>query len=205
MRRLLFAIVTFYSTISFGQDLSKIEQRLDAFKDSLKHNNIDTFLIYILGCAGCAYPADTCNYFDARYLFWKNNGNTFIRKFEGCKIYRTLMLDSSNPLTFYFTQKKIIDTEVIQIPSYVESQKGNKMTLIGQTIDHTCYYEMTFLIKTKKVYKQVSDYDLTFTTFDNGKKNIYLDYNQSTQTKKLIDQTTELIKQLNTDNKFDGR
>lgn len=68
----------------------------------------------------------------------------------------------TNPLTFYIAQKKKIDHEIIYPPTYVQSKHGDTGTSIEQSIDHTCYYEMTFITKTKKVTKNVSDYDLTF-------------------------------------------
>jgi hypothetical protein len=64
---------------------------------------------------------------------------------------------------------------------------------------------MTFLVKKRKVFKKVSEYDLTFKKFDNGRKNMYYNYNQQTQLKKLIEQITQFIKQLDTNKKFEAQ
>ena len=44
----------------------------------------------------------------------------------------------------------------------------------------------------------MSEYDLTFKRFDNGRRNIYYNYNQQTQLKKFIDLITQFIKQIQT-------
>ncbi len=89
------------------------------------------------------------------------------------------------------------------MPTYVESKKGDILTEISSTIDHTCFYEMNFCYNGKKVFKTVSDFDLTFIKFDNGRKNMYYNYNQQAKLKKLIDLMVNLIKQLETGNKFE--
>jgi len=203
MTRLLLCLLIFVSTFSFGQNLNELETRVTKFQDSLWQNNVDTFFKYSLVCLGGMYPADTCNFFDNRYLLWKQNGSTFLQKFDGCKLYKSFVLDTINPLTFYITHRKKIDGEIIYRPTYIQSKHGDTVTTIEQTIDHTCFYEMTFLIQKRKVLKSVSDYDLTFKKLDNGRKNIYYDYNQQTHLKKLIEQTTYLLKRFDTDKNFE--
>ena len=117
--------------------------------------------------------------------------------------YKTKLVDTINPLTFYIAQKKKIDHEIIYPPTYIQSQHGDTGTLISQSIDHTCYYEMTFIIRGKKIIKNVSDYNLTFKTFDNGRKNMYYNYNKHTQLKKLIDFLTQFAKQIDTDKQIE--
>jgi transposase-like protein len=46
-------------------------------------------------------------------------------------------------------------------------------------------------------------YDLTFETFDNGKKNMYYNYNQKTKLNALIGQITELVEKLNKDENYE--
>jgi hypothetical protein len=203
MTRLLLCPIIFISTFSFGQHVNEIETRVTKFQDSLRINNVDTFFKYSLVCLGGMYLADTCNFFDNRYLLWKQNENTFLQKFDGCKLYKPLMLDTINPLTFYITHRKKIDGEIIYRPTYIQSKHGDTVTTIEQTIDHTCFYEMTFLIQKRKVFKSVSDYNLTFKKFDNGRKNMYYNYNQKTQLKKLIEGITQLLKKLDTDKRFE--
>lgn len=203
MTRLLLCFVIFISTISYGQNLNEIEIKVTKFKDSLKQNNVDTFFKYSLVCLGGMHPVDTCNYFDNRYILWKQNGNTFLQKFDECKLYKPLILDTINPLTFYISHRKKIDGEIIYRPTYIQSKHGDTVTTIEHTIDHTCFHEMTFLIQKRSVFKRVSDYDLTFKKFDNGRKNMYYNYNQHTQLKKLIDLLTQFTKQIDTDKQIE--
>ena len=206
MTRLLLLLTIFFSTVSFAQSPNGIETKVKRFQDSLKQKNIDTFFNYSLACSGGIYsPADTCNFIGDCYLLWKQNGNTFLQKFDGCKVYKPLLLDTINPLTFYIPHRKNIDGEIIYHPTYIQSKHGDTVITIEQTIDHTCFYEMTFLINKRKVFKNVSEYDLAFKNFDNGRKNMYYNYNQQTQLKRLIEQITQLIKQLDTGNKFEAQ
>jgi hypothetical protein len=187
---------------AFGQSASNIKRRAQSFQDSLTKSKIDTSLDYTLECVGY-YHIDTCNYFDAHYIFWKQGDKTYLQKFDDCNVHKPILLDTINPLIFYIAEKKKIDHEIIYPPTYIESQHGNTETSIRQSIDHTCYYEMTFITNTKKVVKNVSDYDLTFQRFDNGRRNMYYNYNQQTKLKKLIDLITLLLKQTDLDKKFE--
>lgn len=202
MTRLLLLLPIFFSTSLFGQNINDVEKHANIFCDSLVQNGIDTILNYTLTCVGSVYPGDTCDFFHDHYLFWRQNGNTLFTKFDGCNFYKTILLDTTNPLAFYINQKKKIDHEKIYPPTYVQSKHGDTETLIGQSIDHTCYYEMTFITKAKKIIKRVSDYDLTFKTFDNGRRNMYYNYNQQTQLKKIIDLLKQFQKQIDTDKKI---
>lgn len=192
--RLLF-ISLLFSTHCFGQSISSIEKQMNDFKNNLRQNKVDTFLVYLETCTGGVRP-DTCNYFDAHYLFWKQNNLTYVKRFDGCSNYEQVMLDTVNPLQYYLNYKKQIDFETIKMPAYIQSKKGNTQTEISQTVDHTCFYELTFYLKAKKTFKRVSYYDLNFKKFENGKTNIYYKYNQNTKLKQLVDQLTELTKRL---------
>jgi hypothetical protein len=193
MRLLIFSIL--FSTVCFGQSFSNIEKQVNDFKNNLQQSKVDTFLIYWEPCAGSVRP-DTCNYFDAHYLFWRQSGVTHVKRFDGCGTYQLVSLDTLDPLQYYFKYKKQIDVETIKMPTYVQSKKGNTKTEISQTSDHTCFYEMTFYLKAKRMFKSVSYYDLNFEKFDNGKTNIYYKYNQHTKLKQLVNQLTELTKKL---------
>jgi len=167
-------------------------------------NSIDTFLIYSFPCSG-SVSFDSCQYDETHYLIWRQNGDYFIKRFDYCKIYKTLSIDTSNPLTFYLHNKRIIDKEQILQPTYYEVKK-NKTTvdtlMVTSQVDHSCYHKFQLPLTTKPKYKYAVTYDLNFKTFDNGKKNIYYNYNQRTKFKALIDMTTVLIEALKKENKF---
>ena len=183
MQRLLFPILIIGLTISSNGQI--IDQRIQQELESLRLSNIDTFLIYKLSCPGSVsnFRIDTCAYEETQYLLWKQDVNCYIKKFDFCSIYLPTVLDSVNPLSFYLSNKNQIDKEQIKWPTYFES----KNKAISMVVDHTCFYEMTFLLHDKTILKSVSYFSLTFEKFDNGKRNIYYTYNQRTKLKKLVD------------------
>jgi len=202
MTRLFFLTLLIVLTISVNGQV--IDNKIQKQVDRLKHQNVDSFLIYSLSCNGGLISLDTCAYEATQYLFWVKDKSCFIKRFDYCRSYKVVLLDRVSPLSFYFTYKNQIDKEELKMPTYVQSKKGNITTTITTTVDHACFYEMTFQIKSKSIIKRVSDFNLTFKEFDNGKKNLYYDFNQNTKLKALTDQITELIGKLNASNKFES-
>lgn len=202
MTRLLLSLLVFCSTKSFGQNATDVKKKAQSFQDSLTNKNIDTLFEYNLECVRYS-NIDICNLFAAHYIFWKQNDKTYLQRIDECNTYKAILLGTANPLTFYLTQKKKIDQEIVYSPAFVELQHDGHGILIQQFIDHTCYHEMTFSINTKKTVKSVSDYDLNFKTFGNGRKNMYYDHNHQTELKKIIEQITGLLKALDGDKKFE--
>ena len=201
MIRLVF--LTFFASLTISGNGQVIDNRIEKQIDSLKISSVDTFFIYSLHCNGCLISLDTCAYEETQYLLWAHNKNYFIKKFDYCRDYKTVLLDTINPLSFYLRNKTQIDKEKIKSPTYVESRNGNVETTITSTVDHTWFYKMAFQLKNSNIVKSVSDYDLTFETFDNGRKNMYYNYNQKTKLKVLIEQITKLIAQLNKNDKYE--
>jgi hypothetical protein len=171
----------------------------------INQNSIDTFIIYSYPCSGDIPFFDSCQYDEPHYLIWQQNGEFFLKRFDYCKIYITLSLDTSNPLTFYLKNRRLIEKEEIHQPTYYEVKKKQKTVdtlMVTSMVDHSCYHKFQLPFTKKPKYKYADIYDLDFKVFDNGKKNVYYNYNQRTKFKALIDLTTSLIKQLDSDNKF---
>jgi hypothetical protein len=167
-------------------------------------NSIDTFLIYSFPCSG-GIPFDSCQFDDPHYLIWRQNGDFFLKRFDYCKTYKTLSVDTSNPLTFYLSNKRIIDKEEIRQPTYYEIKKKKTTVdtlMVTSSVSHSCYHKYQLPLTKKAKYKYADTYDLDFKTFDNGKKNIYYNYNQRTRLKALIDLTTSLIDKFKGENRF---
>jgi len=185
-----------FSVSSTGQT---IDTRVQKEIDILRLSEIDTLLICSIPCVGCEpiVTLDTCPYDEPPcYLFWKKSTNYYLQKIDFCKNYKPVLLDTLNALSFYLSHSSKIDQEEIKPPTYLKSKNEE----IISSVDHTWFYEITFILKDKKVFKKISHYDLTFTTFDNGRKSMYDFYNQHTKLKKLV----ELIDQIFTDHKFEG-
>jgi hypothetical protein len=156
---------------------------------------IDSFLIYSLECSGDMISLDTCGYEKPKYVFWKQDSKYFLKKFDYCNEFKTIQIDSNNPLRFYIVNKEIIDKEEIKNPTYYNT-KGNKSSIVTLTVDHACYHELTLHLKTNSKIKHVNTYYLDFAKFDNGRKNIFYNTNQKTKLKSLTDKISELIKKL---------
>ena len=194
-------LILFVGLTIFG-NTQAIADRIQKQMDSSKILNVDTFFIYTLYCNGAMMSLDTCTHEESQYLLWTHQKMYYIKKFDYCRTYKPILLDTINPLSFYLKNKNRIDKEKIKMPTYVQSRKGNVETIITSTIDHTCFYKMAFQLGSSSIIKSVSDFDLTFATFDNGRKNMYYSYNQKTKLKVLIGQLTKLVDELNKSRKW---
>jgi hypothetical protein len=194
-------LVLFVGLTIFGKT-QVIADKIQKQIDSSKILGVDTFLVYNLYCNGVMMSVDTCTYEESQYLLWTHQNKYYIKKFDYCRTYKPILLDTINPLLFYISNKTRINKEKIKMPTYVQSRKGNAETIITSTMNHTCFYKMAFQIGSSNMIKSVSDYDLTFATFDNGKKNMYYTYNQKTKLKELIGQLTKLVGELNKSRKW---
>lgn len=167
-------------------------------------NSIDTFLVYSFPCSG-GVSFDSCQYDDPHYLIWRQNGDFFLKRFDYCKTYKSISLDTSNPLTFYLKNKRVIDKEEIRQPTYYEVKKNKKTVdtlMVTSSVSHSCYHKYRLPLTKKPKYKYADTYDLNFKTFENGRNNIFYNYNQKTKFWALIDLTTTLIDKLKEENKF---
>jgi hypothetical protein len=199
MLRLLFLIFCF--SLSISSNCQEIEIRILKQIDSLRKSKIDTILLYSLPCAvDMVLIRDPCYVDEEQYLFFIKNDSCFLKRFDNCKIYQTVLLDT-NPLSFYFKNKTIIDKEKIKPPTYFTTEKGKRIKIIS-AVDHTCFYEMTIFLNNKKIFKQTNDYDLDSKMADEGKKNIYYNRNRKTKFKAFLDRLLSTIKQLKETSKF---
>jgi len=198
MRKLLFnTLLTCFVISANGQIInSKLQNQID----KLKQSNVDTFLIYSFYCDGESIRLDTCSYNEQEYLFWVKENSYFIKKFDDCKTYKSILLNSINPFSFYIKFKDSINKEEIKMPSLITSKNSNKE--ITSILSHDCFYKMSFNLKKENISKKVSQYNLTFKKFDDGNMNRYYHYNQNTKLKALVNQLTQLIEQLNKEDQF---
>ena len=199
MPRLLLTIFVFaIAIISKGQ---VIENRVTKQIDSLRLLKVDTFLIYSFTCNTGGLPSDpfdTCSYEETQYLFWMQNSKTFLKRFDYCKNYEAVELDTTNPIMFYLINRRAIDNEEIKAATYYEIRRTKKGidTLIGTSmVDHSYYHNFNFWIKDRSIRKTVDIYNLSFEKFENGKRSIYYNYNQRTKLKGVIDIISVLLKQ----------
>ena len=199
MPKLLILVLFITSTFSAYPQI--IESRVNKY---VTKGGIDTFLIYSFPCSGYI-SIDSCHYEESQYLIWKQHGNYYLKKFAYCETFKTISVDTANPLTYYLKNKTIIDREEIKQPTYFEVRKKRKTidTLtVTSTVSHSCSHKFQSPLMSSPHYKYADTYDLSFKIFDDGTKNIYYEDNLKSKFNSLIDLTTALIKKLQTDNKF---
>lgn len=204
MMKILLSLVAFFLTVSMKAQV--VEKKVQNAVNSLRQAHVDTFLIYSLSCNGGLIPLDTCEYEQTQYLFWTKDLKTYLKRFDYCKDYKPIQLDTLNPLNFYFTNKLLIAKEVIKQPTYYEvkkTKKGVDTILNTITVDHSCYHKFDFVLNKDTTSKVIDNFDLDYIKFDNGKKNIYYSYNQRTKQKKLIDMVANILDNLKRYNKFE--
>lgn len=180
-----------------------VEKRVNDF---ILKKSLDTFFVYSYRCNGCDFIYDSCDLDDTHYLIWKANNEYFLKRFDYCKAYKALPVDTLNPLKFYLSNSKTIDKEVIKEPTCYEIRKRNGKidTLIRTSwVDHYPYHYFQFPFGKKPKSKEANAYYLDFHFFDDGRKNIYYNYNQQTKFKALIDIETKLISHFKEKNSFE--
>ncbi len=204
MMKIILSLVALCLTFSINAQV--VDERVQNKINSLRQTNVNTFLIYSLSCNGGLIPLDTCAYEQTQYLFWTKNLKTYLKRFDYCKDYKPIQLDTLNPLNFYFANKLLIVKEVIKQPTYYvvkKTKKGIDTILNTITVDHSCYHKFDFVLNKDITTKVIDIFDLNYVKFDNGKKNIYYSYNQRTKQKKLIDIVSKILDSLKRDNKFE--
>ncbi len=204
MMKILLSLVALFLTDFINAQV--VDEKVQNQINSLRQAHVDTFLIYSLSCNGGLIPLDTCAYEQTQYLFWTKNLKTYLKRFDYCKDYKPIHLDTLNPLNFYFANQLLIAKEVIKQPTYYEvkkTKKGVDTILNTITVDHSCYHKFDFVLDKDTIFKVIDNFDLDYVKFDNGRKNIYYSYNQRTKQKELIDIVSNLVETLKQDNKFE--
>ncbi len=195
-------LTLFLLTVLFSLQGQTVENKVSKEIKQLSSAKIDSLLIYNLYCNGGVILFDSCKYENDQYLFWKQDTNYFCKKISYCKTYKAILLDNKNPLAFYLSNKSTIDRETIKEPVFIRTEKRGVQTIETIIVDHTCFYEMTFVLNKKKITKSVNDFFLTFKKFHNGKLNTNFKRNQNTKLKLLVENIKQLLSKFDNENKF---
>lgn len=186
--KLLFFLVLLssFSSYSYSQI---IESKVERF---VNEQNIDSFLIYSRLLDGSFPSPDSCQWEEPNYLFWRVKDQWYMKRFDYCNTFETVLLDSLNPLKFFLQHKQQIDKEKVKEPTHYQTVKRNgrkEVITTSITASHQLYHEFKYYAGVYKKTISVSEYNLQFEKFDNGKRNINYFKNQKTKLKSLIDIT----------------
>lgn len=204
MMKLLLSLIALFLTVSLKAQV--VDEKVQNEVNRLRQAHVDTFLVYSLSCNGGLIPLDTCASEPTQYLFWSKNLSTYLKRFDYCKNYKLIQLDTLNPLSFYYTNQTLIANELIKHPTYYEvrkTKKGVDTVLNTITVNHSCYHRFDFVLNGDTTTKVIDNFDLDYVKFDNGRKNIYYSHNQRTKQKTLIDIVSKLIDLLKQEKKFE--
>ena len=191
MKQLLYFLLVLFPTIN--ADAQIVERAVHKKIDSLKLSQIDTYLTYSIQCNG-SIPIDSCSYETPQYLLWTKSDRYFVQKFDYCRYYQSLEIQNNNPLWFYLNNIQQITKEQVKPPSYIVSRKGNVVKTNSVSVSHSCYHQIELQCNGKTERKTVSEFDLTYRLFDNGKKNMYFEFNQRLKLKGLIERFEVMLK-----------
>jgi hypothetical protein len=192
-KRSLIIFIILTSISSFGQ------QSADKFLIELRQQKIDTicqFDDYSVGYYRVFNENDKKDYcdFEPTYIFWKDNGKTFLTKKDSCFEYLIIEVEADKIWRIYFDNKKLIQNEKVKEFQFIEMQNGKKniQTII---IDHSHHQNFKFIIKNEIVEKKFDDFDIQNSNEDRNERliNINYEHNLNLKSKKLIDEINALI------------
>jgi hypothetical protein len=194
-----FLLVMFFGSHLFGQ-AQVLEKRIQKFA---AEKNIDSFLVYNYACNYCII--DDCSWEEPHYLFWKQSGAWYVKRFDYCQTFQTLQLDSLNALTFYLQHHNEMNKEQIKQPNNKKISKRmdrKDAPRSASAARFTCLHYFNFHAK-GQLNKILADaHDLNSVEYLNVQENDHYTYNQKTQLKRLIEITELMIKQFNAENRF---
>ena len=187
-------IFLFISFIVKSQSISNenLDKLVSNFTQKLLDKNINTICIYESYCVGCEITFDVTNkelcldedVNQPIFIFWKDNGKTFINKINRCYEYLDIEIPDDDFWKIYFKNSKIIEKEKINNFESVEYKKGKKTT-ISISVDHSYHQNFKFIVNNKTVSKYFDEFDLS--KGSNDLYNINYTHNNRLISKQIID------------------
>ena len=211
-KQILFLFLSFTIYIGNAQTNSEatIDQLVSNYIKELQSRKIDIICVYEDYCIGCvdtydyaSFKKDLCledfpNY--PIYIFWKENGNTYLDKISVCFEYSKTISEN----TFwdvYFLNEKIIKNEIVKTYEYETFENSKKVTY-KISVDHSGHQNFKFIIKDKITTKEFDSFDLTKIGWDSSKSNINYEHNINLKSKLIIDILEKITSEAEKNNTF---
>lgn len=163
----------------------------------LQENGIDTIASIKHDCVGCFRIVDlekNCEDFNgASYIFWKQNGKTYITKRDDCFDYPKIKVSKDDFWDFYFTNASSIAQEKIKYPQYIINKDGNDKKY---SMDKSHYFFDKIIIYAKPTphhLNKLPDYYFEEKIKEGNYKNINYEYNLNSFTNKFRLKLASLI------------
>ncbi len=181
----------------------------------------DTLCVYEHYCVGCMVFTDEIltqtasgekkiiiddeNYCKSAtaYILYKQDGTTYITKFDRCYNYQIMRLDNNSIWDSFFVYKHIIKKEVPKMFQY----KTADGQVITTTIDHSFFQDF-------KLFNQDSITSFSFDAFDFGKTNelggsdrinINYTHNKNLKARAFANRIQKLVDNLEQEHAFSGK
>lgn len=128
--------------------------------DSLKSGGIDTVLVFTEGSQG-AYVVgdDPCKSENDYYIIYIKQSKCFLRRYDGCSVYRSIESNFMDAIDFYYANKKILSGKDIYYKKFKQSLKKNNIIFLPPVTVHFFYKSIFFLTPKDSIYLIVRDTD----------------------------------------------
>ncbi|RED23895.1 hypothetical protein BD847_2973 [Flavobacterium cutihirudinis] len=199
---LIFFFIALSSNCQTNKDTDTDKLTSDFIKN-LQSKTIDTICIYKNYCGGCAMKIDPDSIeicIDSPvYVFWKQNGKTFITKINHCWEY----LDTAIKVEFwkiYFSNQNIIQKEKFEEFEYFP-YKNIKEVKSSLLIDHSGVQIFKIILKDAIIEKHFNSFQMKKQN-DSGIININYKHNNKLKSKLIMDILEKAVSEAEKNNTF---
>ncbi|NOZ74568.1 MAG: hypothetical protein GXO90_04220 [FCB group bacterium] len=192
-----------------GQDRGDIDIIVDDFIKELNHRGINEIGYTKHYCVGYYWAwdneEDRCDYdiiYYEVYLFWRNEGRNYVKKFDNCGQFNHIELETSIFFDFYNSYKDVIKKEEVK-PYQVLKIVDKDTTIHSIWIDHSCHRELKLYDGDDLIIKNIDEFDLSENDFGTDiDANINFEFNSTLILVKWSNNIDKVIRKLEIDNKF---
>lgn len=171
-KRILLLFLFCVTFIGNAQSYSegKIDDLVSNYIKKLRSQKIDTICVYENYCVGCErtynsskiYDEETC-YDELKnepaYIFWKEKGKTFFTKINTCFEYPGIIISKDDFWDIYFSNKILIQKEVVKPFEYKISSNKNNETATLRSL-HSTYQIFKMTNKDNTIIKNFDHFKL---------------------------------------------
>ena len=189
---LLFGLIYNFTVLAQTEVDSAINKKIKA----LRKEGIKTIITYYSYCNGAIKFVDSkdtsCQADDIKYLIWSKNHISYLQRFDDCKQYAAIIIDSSFVKIVEHDFIKLKNEKIYQ-PSYTYLKNGKRVNATI-SIDHSCHTVFDFNIDRLNFTKNIDHYDLGGKYIDGKYRNVSYWHNEHSIQNNLKHKMELLIK-----------
>lgn len=170
MHKLFILFIFLFAGTANAQEHPHDNPVVKSVLDSLKKNGIDSVLIFCEGSQGCYVVGDNpCKSENDFYIFYKYHSKCFLRRYDGCSVYKTIKLSDTQVIDYYYENKKVLAGKGTYNKRIKESMKKNKVVFLPPVTAHFFYNSIFFSTYKDSIYLVVRD-----TEYDKNGNPLYI-------------------------------